>query len=648
MDAKPVQWLLMMLTIVGASRSAAPAADPPAVETTMAFHPVQKDIEYDVPDPKTYKTCKVTVVRGEGKVSGWVVFGPAGQTLRRFMDTNGDGVVDQWSYYQSGFEVYRDIDANFNNKVDQSRWLNTGGMRWGIDVNEDGRIDQWKMISAEELSRVAVRALVSQDAATLASVLITKDELKSLGVTGAASAKILDSVSDPAVKLRKAVHGSKLIAAKTKWTRFDASSPSLIPADQVKSAADIVAYENAMVIVENGGTPGLVALGEVVRVGDVWKLTGIPQPLEGNAEIAGGLLMQQELAAATPAAGAATPDNVSPAVQKLIEELGELDKAAPPPTAGRAALTKYGAARADVLTKLRAAAQSDDEQAQWTKYLADSLAAGVQGGTYPEGISRLKELDADLRKTAPASPYLPYVEYRLEAGEYSLALRDADNEGRQKLQDRWVKYLEKFVLDHPKADDAPDAGLQLAIAHEFNGKIDAAREWYEKLVKEYAATQAGERAAGALRRINLVGKPLVLAGAGLQGGPISVDRFRGKTLVVLFWDTRCVPCTEDLPQLKSLYAAHRAQGLEIVGVNLDLTADAVPSYLTQHKVAWPQIFEPGGLESKPARAFGIVSLPTMFIVDPQGKVTNRGASVEDVKALFAEEPKKLAEEPKKN
>ena len=46
-----------------------------------------------------------------------------------------------------GIEVYRDVDSNFNGKADEYRWLGTAGSRWGIDDNEDGRIDSWKTIS---------------------------------------------------------------------------------------------------------------------------------------------------------------------------------------------------------------------------------------------------------------------------------------------------------------------------------------------------------------------------------------------------------------------------------------------------------------------------------------------------------------------
>ena len=93
----------------------------------------------------------------------------AGPDSAASADTNGDNLVDQWSYFRDGIEVYRDIDANFNGKADQYRWLGTAGTRWGLDKNEDGKIDTWKNISAEEVTAELVAAMPTVMAVGLAS-----------------------------------------------------------------------------------------------------------------------------------------------------------------------------------------------------------------------------------------------------------------------------------------------------------------------------------------------------------------------------------------------------------------------------------------------------------------------------------------------
>lgn len=630
------------------------AAEAPSAEEALAVTPHNADVEYDIPDPRIAKQCKVVPVKvlaapkggkddkPQEKVVGWEVQGPAGQVLRRFIDTNGDVRVDQSSFFRAGLEVYRDIDSNFNGKIDQSRWLNLGGTRWGLDTNEDRKIDQWKIISAEEVSRVAVKALVAQDASLLAPLLITKEDLHSLGIKGPLEAKVLASVSDPAGKLRKAVSGSKVIHAKTTWLRFDASPPGIIPADAYKTPADLYAYENVMAIVDAGNPqqPGLVKIGELVRVGDVWKMTELPQPLEGNQlELNPGVVMFHALGASADPAIAASATAVPQKVQDLIEkQLKPLMEN--PPAAGSNAATfdKYYKQVENVLILIVNEMQTDEDRGQWTRQLLDTIAAAAQSGNYPAGISRLKKIEEDIAKAAPKSPLVAAARYRALVAQYAVSMREASsNDARQKVHDKWPDDLEGFIEAFPKADDAPDAGLQLAIALEFAGKTDKAKKWYETVATDYSESPAAQRAAGALKRIDLVGKPVTLAGSTLSGdGAIDLRQFRGKTVLVVFWDTLSKLCAEDLPQIKALYDEFKSKGFEVVGVNLDVSKAAVGPFLAQHQVKWPQIHDGGGLESAAAKAYGVISLPTMFLVDESGKAVNRSATVEDVTRYLKE------------
>ena len=58
-------------------------------------------------------------------------------------------------------------------------------------------------------------------------------------------------------------------------------------------------------------------------------------------------------------------------------------------------------------------------------------------------------------------------------------------------------------------------------------------------------------------------------------------------------------------------------------MNLDNERAEVDAFLKDNPLSWPQIFEGGGLERRLAVEYGITSVPTMFLVDAQGKVINR-------------------------
>ncbi|MBL4884865.1 MAG: redoxin domain-containing protein [Planctomycetaceae bacterium] len=610
------------------------ADESPSPTLALSFRPVQKDVEYELIDKADHAKCKVEVER-IGKASGWVVYGPQGQILRRFQDTNADNVVDRWRYYHRGYEVYRDMDSNFNNKVDQSRWMNIAGTRWGLDQNEDGKIDQWKMISAEEVTREAIQAMAAGDAARLSLVVINKNDIATLGIQPEFANKILAKVEKLPETMKTRLSQSKTINEKTKWVRFDSSMlmPFVIPADEGKAKLDLHVYENVMAIIETAGTTGFVQMGEVVRVGDVWKLTQVPAPVEGDTMqvTEGGTLMQPKVGSTTPAMTA--DSQVSDKTRKLLTDLQQLDGKAPTPQSSAADLATYNSLRVEILRGLLADSKTEQERTQWLTQMIDGLAAAVQTGKYVEGAKKLAAIEADLKKQRPNSELVPYTTYRRLLADYSTRIQaaQADNEKSEELHKWWLDQLKTFVTEYPKSKDSADALLQLAIFEEFSGEIDQAKQWYQKLDINHALTDSGKRAKGALKRLDMVGKPLVLKGTGIDGQPIDLSTYRGKTVLVIFWATWCQPCTEDLPQIKAIYEQYRAKGFEIIGINLDTQKEGIAPYIAQNGNSWKHITESDGLEGEAAIEFGIISVPTMFLIDPQGNVISNASSVEELK-----------------
>ena len=183
--------------------------------------------------------------------------------------------------------------------------------------------------------------------------------------------------------------------------------------------------------------------------------------------------------------------------------------------------------------------------------------------------------------------------------------------------------LQGFLAKHAGADEAPEALLQLASANEFNGEEDVAHKQYAKVVEAYPGTEPARKAAGSLRRLELIGKTLALKGTGLQNEVIDTAQYRGKTVLVVFWASWAPLFKTELPELKKIAEKYRDRGLEVIGVNLDNERTDVNAYLKDSPLSWPQVFEGGGLEGRLAVEYGITSVPTMFLADAQGKVINR-------------------------
>lgn len=620
--------LLSRIILIFVLSSVASNAQVPDAATLLnAFRPSQQNVDYDTPSGDELAQCRREIERtADG--SGFVVYGPAGQVLRRFTDTNADSNADVFRFYRMGLEVYRDIDSNKNGKNDQHRWMNWGGTRWGFDRNEDGRIDEWKILSAQEAAEVAIMAMANRDPETLATVLINASDVKALRIPDAIGRKLLASVQDPTAQLRKLLSKSKTINASTKWVRFDPPVPSLIPAEDGKSKSDLTVYQNAMAIVENSGQHQLISVGEMILVGNVWKLTHIPTPLDTeDAQVQiGGILMQPQVTGP----GIVAEPEMAREMEQLLTALQKIDESSPTANITPQGLARYNQQRADVIEKIIGVVPTKAERVQWIQQFADGVAAAVQTGQYDGGLKRLEALEAKVRGD---KKLLGYVTYRRLLAEYAVRLKTEDNKEREAAQDWWLKQLEVFAKTWPESEDSADAMVQLAISLELIGRIDDAKRWYATLVQKHGQSNAGIRARGALKRLDLAGKPIALAGKNLQGQLIDVNQYRGRVTLVAFWATWAQPYTDGLPKLNALYQKYNRSGFEILGVNLDADASGLSAYLQKNGGAWQHIRDAGGTDGQIAKDFGIVTVPTMFIVDKAGRVAG-AVTMENIEAAI--------------
>jgi peroxiredoxin len=173
--------------------------------------------------------------------------------------------------------------------------------------------------------------------------------------------------------------------------------------------------------------------------------------------------------------------------------------------------------------------------------------------------------------------------------------------------------------------------LQLAIAQEFAGQDDEAKRWYARAAKEFPDSPAGKKALGAQSRLDCEGKTLSFTAQGLSGNPVNLANFRGKVVLIQFWTTHSDQAKSDMAMLKDLVAKY-GRSFTVIGVSADNSRKELDAYLTSAKLPWTQVFEEGGLDSPPANQLGILTVPTMILVDQQGKVLNRNIQAAEIEA----------------
>jgi peroxiredoxin len=109
-----------------------------------------------------------------------------------------------------------------------------------------------------------------------------------------------------------------------------------------------------------------------------------------------------------------------------------------------------------------------------------------------------------------------------------------------------------------------------------------------------------------------------------DGARTSNETLKGKPLLLIFWNTWCPNCMRELPETKRLNEAFSPRGLAILGVNTAMNDNEAKARAYWEKSgydfpgAFDRYFETG-------QAFGILSVPTIFLIDAEGIVRYKQA-----------------------
>jgi thiol-disulfide isomerase/thioredoxin len=610
-----------VFALVAAGGAAAAHGAAPTVEYALGLKPSQADVEYDRPQGDAVKAATIKTEKS-GNATAFVVRGAAGELLRVFADTNADRVVDRWSYFRDGVEVYRDIDSDHNTKIDQSRWLNSAGSRWGIDKDENGQIESWKVISAEEVCEQLIDAIRKKDAASFQRLLATREELEAAGFEGQLLGELAARTAAAPAEFAKLVAGQKQLGPEARWTAMMVPQPpGTLPAGADGVSRDVSAYDNVVAVVDNGGRNAQVFVGSLVRCGDAWRVIAAPQLPGEKGELPDmlGFFSPRPSAAGGTDAGPQASEKIKP----LLARLREFDaKLAAADAEGR---KKLAAEQVAVLEQVTVNAEPA-ERPFWVRQYAETLAAGVQEGWLTDGIGRLEQLG---KAVAADGELAGFVTFRLAQARYSANMQQPGAE-IDKVQAAWLEELRKFVEQYPKSPDAAEAMLQMGIAEEFGGREREALERYAAIVAGFPDSVAARKARGAARRLESVGKPLTLTGTGLDGKPVSVESLKGTPVLVHYWATWCEPCKVDMAQIRELVAKYGPKKFSVVGIALDSDRASLEKYLQSKPVAWPQLHEAGGLDGRLAEELGVLTLPTMILLDAKGTVVDRNVVITEL------------------
>ncbi len=101
------------------------------------------------------------------------------------------------------------------------------------------------------------------------------------------------------------------------------------------------------------------------------------------------------------------------------------------------------------------------------------------------------------------------------------------------------------------------------------------------------------------------------------GKNIKLSDYRGKPVLVNLWASWCPPCRAEMPDLINYYNSHQTQGLVLLAINSEDTADPAQQFVREKQMPFPVLFDPAGQISK---VFGSNGLPSTYLIDRSGNL----------------------------
>lgn len=337
--------------------------------------------------------------------------------------------------------------------------------------------------------------------------------------------------------------------------------------------------------------------------------------------------------AAPPAEKAKPGEKADPAVvpdgtpDELIAYIKKLSEEQPPQDAPEEALKEF------ITVRLRAMATAG------SKILSGKPNEDQAMAATPARLSSLVQLqslgDAAAAKQVAGMPAeltaagFPKLARAVSGALLQRRLQEAQTAGPEEIK-KVVELIAKHLAAAPL--ERTDVGLAIRATMMLEGTGDAklAADAYASFGKLLSADKDkkiagfGARMEGAARRLRLPGNPMDVEGTLLGGKKLDWSKFQKKTVLVMFWATWCEPCNIEIPNVKELYQQYHAKGFDVVGISCDDDQKKLEEFVREKEIPWPVLFsntpEATGMDTPMATKYGIIGIPTMILVGPDGKV----------------------------
>ncbi|UOY08571.1 AhpC/TSA family protein [Muricauda sp. SCSIO 64092] len=195
------------------------------------------------------------------------------------------------------------------------------------------------------------------------------------------------------------------------------------------------------------------------------------------------------------------------------------------------------------------------------------------------------------------------------------------------------KDIDHAIINHLRENPNSYVALWLMIdrfcksGSEYNKSYENALLFFSKEIQNIPLYKIFKN--NLIKKKNFSFENTLISLKSLDNQPIVFDikNHKNKYILIDFWFSFCKPCLLEMPKYIPIYSKYKKHGFEIVSISVDNTED-IPNWIkviNENNFSWSHYLDENGLET---RKLDIVSFPTTFLVDANGKIIEKNLSAE--------------------